>query len=202
MVNTRAADRLKLRLQLAFARFEWSYRIACVLCAAGASGWLWGIPHLRAEMAAQQQALVHAMESLRSMNEPVPAMRRPPAEQRLAAFYDTLGETRYAEQQVKTLFAIAGKNNLALSQAEYRLAANKDGRYHTYQIRLPVKGSYGAIRQFCEQTLLVIPFASLDDVSFTRDTIASPALEAKLRFTLYLADAPMQMTSGSWAEAP
>ena len=201
-MNTRIPDRLKLRLQLAFIRFELSYRIACMLCAAGAAGWLWGIPHLRGGIDMQRQATAHTQEKLRKINSPAPAPPRPLAEQRLAAFYDTLGETQYAEQQVKTLFAIAGKNNLALKQAEYRLALDKEGRYHTYQIRLPVRGSYSAIRRFCEQTLLTIPFASLDDISFTRDGIASPALEAKLRFTLYLTDVPAQVASGPKGETP
>ncbi len=63
-MSMRVSGRLKLRLQLAFARFEWSYRIACVLCAAGAVGWLWGIPHLRGEIGVHQQATAHALEKL------------------------------------------------------------------------------------------------------------------------------------------
>ncbi|MGZ3158645.1 MAG: hypothetical protein ACXU7H_06145, partial [Burkholderiaceae bacterium] len=53
----------------------------------------------------------------------------------------------------------------------------------------PVKGQYQAIRKFCEQTLLAIPFASLDEINFKRDEITNSTLEAKLHFTLYLSDA-------------
>ena len=82
-----------------------------------------------------------------------------------------------------------------MSRADYKFGADRNGRYRTYQIVLPVKGSYSAIRQFCEQTLLAIPFASLDEMNFKRDAIGSSTLEAKLHFTVYLAD--MQPAGGT-----
>ena len=110
------------------------------------------------------------------------------ANQNLLAFYAALGEQRYAEQQVKTLFALAARNGLSLSQGEYKSAPVAAARLHTYQITLPVKGSYKAIWQFGLAALRAMPFASLDDISFKRDTIGEPNVEARLRLTLYLAD--------------
>jgi hypothetical protein len=108
----------------------------------------------------------------------------------LGAFYETLGPRRYAEQQVKTLFALAAKNGLSLSQGEYKSAYDRNARLTTYQVNLPVKGSYGAIWTFALGTLRTIPFASLDDIGFRRDSIGDPTVEARLRLTLYLKDAP------------
>lgn len=93
------------------------------------------------------------------------------------------------EQQVKTLFAVAAKVPLALHRAEYRFGTNQEGGFHTYQITLPVKGTYEEILRFCDLTLLAIPFASLDEISFKRESIAASTLDANLRFTLYLVDA-------------
>lgn len=183
---------LGLHIRLALMRFGWSNGIAGMLCIAGAAGWLWGMPYLRILADAQQKAVSRAQQSLRSAESPAPAVQRSVAEERLANFYDSLGEKRYAEQQVKTLFAIAAKTGLTLNQAEYKFAFDRNGRYHSYQINLPIKGAYGAIRQFCEQMLLAIPFASLDKIHFKRDAIASPMLEAKLRITLYLTEVPEQ----------
>jgi hypothetical protein len=59
---------------------------------------------------------------------------------------------------------------------------------HTYQLNLPVKGSYAAIWQFALSALRAIPFASLDDISFRRDSIGDATVEARLRFTLYLSE--------------
>jgi hypothetical protein len=106
----------------------------------------------------------------------------------LARFYATLGEKRYAEQQVDTLFALAGKNGIVLSQGEYRSGYDANARVHTYQVTLPVKGNYSAIWRFAQQALGAIPFASLDDISFKRETIGEPNVEARVRLTLYLAD--------------
>ena len=57
-------------------------------------------------------------------------------------------------------------------------------------LNLPVKGSYGAIWQFALGALRAIPFASLDDIGFRRDSIGDPVVEARLRLTLYLKDVP------------
>ena len=54
---------------------------------------------------------------------------------------------------------------------------------------LPLKGSYAAVWQFALQALRAMPFASLDELSFRREQIADPTLEARVRLTLYLSDA-------------
>lgn len=189
-MNTRSLELLGMKVQLAFMRINWSNGIVFAICAAGAVGWLWGVPHLRAEAEIQREAISQVRKSIQSPGRPVADVQRSVDEERLSAFYDIVGERRYAEQQVKTLFAIARKSGLTLRQAEYKFATDTSGHFYSYQILLPVKGPYSAVRQFCEQTLLAIPFASLDEINFRRDAIGSRTLEAKLHFTLYLNDVP------------
>lgn len=177
---------LALQLRIAVARFGWSNSIAALLCGVAAVAWLWGIPYLHERARTQQRAALRVLHALQAAALPAPVAAPVPAVQHLADFYEVLGEPGYAEQQVKTLFALAAKSGLTLNQAEYKLADDKNGRYQTYQILLPLKGDYQNIRQFCEQTLLTIPFASLDEINFKREAIASRTLEAKLHFTLYL----------------
>jgi hypothetical protein len=187
-MNARNFATLGLRVRLALTRFGWSSNIAGLLCILGVVSWVWGISRLNTtELQAQQRALSHAQQLLRA-SETAPHPVQMPPEERLADFYDALGDKRFAEQQIKTLFAIAKKAGLTLDQAAYQSGVDKNGRFHTYQIVIPVKGSYSAIRQFCKQTLLAIPFASLDEMSFKRDALASRDVEAQLRFTLYLSD--------------
>lgn len=189
-MTARNAATFGLEVRLALMRFGWASSIACLLCVLGAVSWAWGIPHLNTQLQKQQRTLDLTRQLLQASETASPVVQKPLAEQRLASFYDALGDRRYAEQQIKTLFSLAQKTGLTLNQAEYKSAADKNGRFHTYQIVIPVKGSYGAIRQFCQQTLLAIPFASLDEMSFKREAIASRAVEARLRFTLYLSDLP------------
>jgi hypothetical protein len=179
---------LALRVRLALLRFGAIPSAACLLGLAGLSAWLWGVPHLQTQGQTELRTLARAQQTWRTSDGAAPIVPPSVLQQRVNGFYDALGETRYAEQQIKTLFAIAGKTGLSLSLADYKFAGDRNGRYQTYQIVLPVKGSYSAIRQFCEQTLLAIPFASLDEMNFKRDAIVNRTLEAKLHFTLYLAD--------------
>lgn len=189
MMNRSSIARIGLQVRLLLTRFGAGNSLACALCIVGIIGWVWGIAHLRAQASVQQRALHQAQQLLDAAAVAVPVAPRSVAEQRLHAFYDTLGEKRYAEQQVRTLFAIAAKNGLALNQGEYKFMYDKNGRFHSYHILLPVKGPYAAVRQFCEQALMAIPFASFDEMSFKRDAIANATLEAKLHFTLYLGEA-------------
>lgn len=173
---------LLLRTRLAATRLGVPACVAIALCAAGAASWAWLLP----KRAAQAQVMARPLPAPSTLVAPPPP---PSANQNLAAFYDTLGEKRYAEQQVKVLFDLAAKSSLSLNQGEYKAAYDKASRVSTYQIILPVKGAYQSIWQFAMQGLRAMPYASLDEVGFRRDTIADPTVEARLRFTLYLKDA-------------
>lgn len=179
---------LILRLQLALQRLSWITLFAFALLALGLGAWLFWLPHLREQNQTTQSAISSVEQALRTPPVLVAAATQEPPgnEKNLDRFYATLGEQEYVEQQVKTLFALSKKVGLTLQQGEYKASLERQGRFHKYQIVLPVKGSYGLIRQFCESVLVAIPFASLDELNFKRDHISNRVLEAKLRFTLYL----------------
>jgi hypothetical protein len=121
---------------------------------------------------------------------PLPA---PDAEdrQRLAAFQALLGTESQLERQLATLFAIAADNGLVLDRADYKAGQAPDGSYTTYQVALPLSGPYPAIRRFCEQALRAMPSLSLDEIGLKREQVGSASVEARLRFTFYLAPAGM-----------
>jgi hypothetical protein len=174
-----------LRIRLALSRWQPVAVVSALLILAALVSLAW---------LAQANRLLRGEEELaRRMAALPPAqVKAPPpgANENLAAFYAALGERRYAEQQVKTLFGLAAKSGLVLRQGEYKAGYDRNARVHTYQVTLPVSGSYRAIWQFALQALRAIPFASLDEISFRRDGIADANVEARLRLTLYLADSP------------
>ena len=139
---------------------------------------------------ALDQAYQEARQAARTPAPPAPPPAPPSSDQNLTAFYAVLGERRSVEQQLKSVFALAEKNGLVLRQGEYRSTYDRNARLYTYQVNLPVKGSYDAIWKFALDTLGALPHAALDDVSFRRDSIGQPSVEARLRLTLYLAAAP------------
>jgi 4-amino-4-deoxy-L-arabinose transferase-like glycosyltransferase len=151
-----------------------------VLCLIGSVTWLWHIPTAKTQRALEQQS----KDALPTVSANL--LGATSVERNMFNFYDLLGERRHPEQQIKTLFEIAAKNGLSLTKGQYKLAYEQNSRVYTYQIILPVKGTYMAIWQFGNQVLAAIPFASLDEISFKRDSIADNLPEARLRFTLYL----------------
>ncbi len=177
-----------LALRLWLARRGTISLLGAALCAAGAVAWLWQRPHARLEHARSAQA--GAVD--RAAPVPVAPPRLPDSGRNLVDFYAALGQRRYAEQQVKTLFAIAAKTGLTLSSGQYTPGFERSGRFYTYQIVLPVTGSYRDVWRFCLKTLDAIPFASLDEISFRREKIADATLQARLRLTVYLSDAEAQ----------
>jgi hypothetical protein len=175
---------LLLRARLAAARAGAGTCAAALLCVAGAAAWAWLIPQ-RAE---QRLALARPLPAPGTL---VVAAPPPSANENLALFQETLGEKQYAEQHVKALFGLAAKAGLSLQQGEYKTGYDKASRVATYQITLPVKGSYQAIWQFALGALRELPFAALDDIGFRRENIGDAQVEARLRFTLYLKDGAM-----------
>lgn len=174
---------LLLRVRLSLAAIGPLRCVAALVCMAGALALAWLLP--------QQEKLAHAHQAALARAAVAPVVEVPApvlANQNLSEFYQVLGERRYAEQQVRTLFALAGKSGLSLSQGEYQSAADRNAGLSTYQITLPVKGSYRAIWQFGLAALRAMPFASLDEISFKRDAINDANVEARLRFTLYLGE--------------
>ncbi len=173
---------LLLQCKLALVRRGPVALLAMLLFAAGIGAWLWYLPQARQAAAARAVATKPA-----AATQPVAALVVATGpEQNLAQFYATLGDKRDAEQQLKTLFALAAKSGLSLTAGQYRAAIDQNGKFNTYQVSLPVRGSYRALWQFCLQTLATVPFAALDEISLRRETIGEPVLEARVRFTLYL----------------
>jgi hypothetical protein len=187
MKTTLASPMLRLRLLLLRANPIVLAAGVAVLVMAGALAWtlnaVWALQ--RAQEAYDAQARQKA-QAPKAVSAPAPEPVAAP--DNLAAFYGALGERHGAEQHVRTLFALAAKSGLVLRQGEYKQGYDRNAHVYTYQVNLPVKGSYQAIWQFAMAALRALPFASLDEISFHRDAIGDATVEARLRLTLYLRD--------------
>lgn len=186
-MKTITAAGLLLRARLALGRINPMLALAVVLVLAGIAAQLALLP-------AREQLDRDYEQARRLARMPVPvappAVVPPPSsDQNLQHFYATLGDRHGVERQLKDVFALAAKHGLSLSQGEYRSAQDRNAKLTTYQVNLPVKGSYGAILGFALDVLRAMPHASLDDVAFRRDAIGDTGVEARLRLTFYLSAA-------------
>ena len=181
-----------LAWRLALARRGGLELCALLLLALGAAAWLAALQPLERHASARETQVQDARRQASA-----PALRRaagdpPPAliEQRLHDFQAALGDVAHAEDALRAIFAAAEKREIELDQSDYKLGYDAHGRFYTYAVQLPVVGSYAAIRQFGEQVLMAVPYASLDEVDFKREDIGNPDLGARLRFTLHLNGPP------------
>jgi len=176
-----------LRLRLLLRSVHPVVVLALALYLAGAAGLAWVLP-------ARQQLQLEGAQARQAARLPPPRVAPPAigggAFENLALFRAALGRQADVEPQLASLFRIAAKTGLVLRQGEYKRGVERDAKLYTYQIDLPVKGTYAQVWQFALQALRAIPWASLDDISFRRDSIGETGVEARLRFTLYLQDAP------------
>jgi hypothetical protein len=108
-----------------------------------------------------------------------------PADQ-LAAYYRFFPKQDTAPDWMGKLYASAAQQGLNLEQGEYRLTHDRDAKMTRYDIVLPVKGGYLQLRKFIAQALADVPTLSLDSISFGRQKVGDIAVDAQLKFTLYL----------------
>jgi hypothetical protein len=179
----RSVLRVRLLLSLASRRSGAGVVLAGALVLAAAALWLALLPTLATRVGEQSRQVARA----RVAPPPKPVVTAPAlAAARLTAFYDALGDAAHSEQIVAQLFDAADATGVALDKAEYKPARESAGRFETYTIILPVKGDYARLRRFAEKVLLAVPYAALDDMRFRRNSASDPAVEASLRFTVFL----------------
>lgn len=92
------------------------------------------------------------------------------------------------EAQLKELSESGKTAGLAFKRIDYRMLEDRRSGLRQYQITMPVTSSYPSIRRFTSQALSKMPGLSLDHVHFQRRKIGDSAIEAELRFTLFLAE--------------
>ena len=115
-----------------------------------------------------------------------PGKRTLPVESSLTSFYKTFPPEQSAVDQLEKIYKSADSESLLLLQGEYKLTKEKEGHLESYQITLPVKGSYIQIRKFIAKVMNSVPTAALESISFRRESIAGATLEAKIQFSIFL----------------
>jgi hypothetical protein len=108
---------------------------------------------------------------------------------RLRTFYEFFPSRENEPKVLGKIYKAARDESVRLAEGEYKYSLGKAGRMGMYQVNLPVKGSYVQLRKFIVKVLNTLPNASLEQISFKRETIGSAEIEANIRFTIYLRDA-------------
>lgn len=111
----------------------------------------------------------------------------PPTQRsQLADFYAFFPLTEAVPEMLGKIQRAAQRNDLQLAKGEYKFSEERDFHLAAYQVTLPVIGGYAQVRGFVNDVLDAVPAAALEELTLKRETSDADALEARVRFTLYL----------------
>lgn len=106
-------------------------------------------------------------------------------EEQLSRFFGFFPGTTTLPDWLGKIEQSAVQEHLVLEQGEYRIVRDRLGLITRYQIALPLHGTYPQIVGFIQKILKEVPIAAVESLSFERQQIGDPQLDAKLRLTLF-----------------
>lgn len=108
----------------------------------------------------------------------------------LNAFYAFFPPGNHLSEQIGKIYRAAQGQALQLERGDYRATSDGAGQLTRYQISLPLKGSYTQVRKFVAAVLVDVPHLSLESIQFERQRAGDPAVEARVKFVMYLGPRP------------
>ncbi len=163
----------------------WQGLIGLGLAGAAATLYVVGVSPATARLTQLQQEALSVRDFARTAGGDS-NVARPAQDIWLEKFYRLLPVKSSAPDWLRIIFSAARAQSLGLEQGDYRLKIEKNGRLAAYEIGLPVRGTYVQMRRFIAEVLDGIPAVALDEFVIKRETIGDPAIEASIRFTLFL----------------
>lgn len=176
---------LRWHLRRCVIALRWQGLIGLGLAGAAATLYLTGIGPGIARLTQLQQETLSVRDFARAAGNAA-NVTQPVQETWLEHFYRLLPAKSSAPEWLRVIFSAARAQSLSLEQGDYRLKIEKSGRLAAYEIGLPVRGTYVQMRRFIAEVLDQIPAAALDEIVIKRETIGDPAIEASIRFTLFM----------------
>ena len=181
-------NRLPLILGLALRRYGALPPLAALLAVVSVALHLAVLPRVEASLLSERarlSAIDMALVQARVKREPAGL---PPQRTNHDAFRGILRPAAETAAAVAQVFDLAKARKLALSQAEYRWSRDVEGSFRTFEITLPIKATFPALRDFIDDVLVSMPGVALDEAWFRRESIGATEVEARLRITVFVRD--------------
>lgn len=177
------ATRFLWRLKRSVLKLRWSGLLGLALMAFAAAFYALAVAPQRTRVAAVEAETAHLSARLSSRG---PLPEQVTKRSQLANFYGFFPLAESVPELLGTIERAAQGNGLRLEKGEYRLTREADFPLARYQVTLPLRGSYGDVRGFVNDVLDAVPSAALEELTLKREVIGDPALEARVRFALFL----------------
>ncbi|WP_425219725.1 hypothetical protein [Ralstonia solanacearum] len=173
---------LLLSVQFALRRaFGWTGLAGAVLLAVAGAAWL-TTPAIEAST---RELHVKAQSARAASAQAAAHDARVISDSRLlSTLPDRFPHFSQSSDDVAAILAEARAANLTLGSAQYQVGSDRTGAYTTYQVLLPVKDRYVAIRRFVALVLNSLPNAALQEIHVERPAVSGDVLDARIRFDL------------------
>lgn len=178
-----------LSLQRLISRAGPAGLLGAALVAASLALWLALIEPENRRLAEALERSVQLQSKIRASARQVQDLGDTPEEQ-LTRFYGFFPGSATAPDWLGKIDQAAEHEHLVLAQGEYRVVRDRLGLITRYQIALPIHGSYPQVVNFVQRVLKDVPIAAVESLSFERQQIGDPQLDAKLRLTLFFGREP------------
>ena len=143
------------------------------------------LPRMQAELAREAHRNAFLAQQMKAPNKSAPALRS--ARQ---AFFDVLTPQSEKLAVAQDAWDAALASELRVERAEYRAEPDSGAGFSRLTLRLPVGGSYPAIKRYVFGMMAHHPGLALDKIEVKRERAAQEALDVQLQFSLFVRSAP------------
>lgn len=106
--------------------------------------------------------------------------------ERLERFRNWFPSADTSTTDLRKIFHAAQASHLSLARGEYSMTAiDGSGGLQRFDVILPIKERYVAVKSFVAQVLNELPHASLAELRVERPAAATDELDTRVHFTLY-----------------
>jgi len=158
--------------------------LAALLLLAGAGAAIWWAPRL-----VDDTNLLHAQTEAETTRARARVLDVPPDPAvQMAQFREWFPQGTRSIEDLRTIFRAAKRQQVQLLRGDYVTGRQPETRLATYDVVLPVRANYAAIRAFVASVLNDLPHASLVDLRMERasgDKTNGDLLDARIHLTLF-----------------
>lgn len=165
--------------------FGWPGIAGAGLLAMCTALYLSGIQPAQVKLNEVQQGAISIQERVKHAAKELNHNDLSPQEQ-LAAFYRIFPKEKDLLPWLEKIFSIAQTEGVRLDQGEYRVTRDKVGRLVRFQMTLPVRSEYTALRKYLNAIRAEIPIIAMEHLQFERQKVGDPEVEAKIKLAIYL----------------
>lgn len=146
-----------------------------------AAGALWITPKLQDDAGDLQKQILETRARLSDPSAQVKA----DAVTQAARFREWFPPAAQSPEDVRTLFRVAAEHKISLARGDYSTVLRRETRLTSYDVVLPVRAHYPAVRTFVIAALNALPHASLAELRVERGSSTADTVDARVHLTLY-----------------